>query len=138
VNAPFFSTFSAISELFVTASVLYIIISNYKGKPFAWKFAAAVIVFEFSVNMLYMIIRMQDVPGESGAGSTYALAAAFHGTLSLLMFILLVIFTFLATSAQKKGEFYFAERPRLTFGLLALWTISVTTGEGLYVVNYLL
>ena len=138
MDAPFFSTFSAVSELFVTASVFYIIISNYKRNPFAWKFATAVIIFEFSVNMLYMIIRMQAVPGESGEGSPYALAAAFHGSMSLLMFIVLVVYTFLATSAQKRGEFYFAERPKLTFGLLALWTISVTTGEGLYIFNYLL
>jgi len=138
MSAPFFSTFSAVSELFVTASVFYIIISNYRGKPFAWKFATAVIVFEFSVNMLYMIIRMQEVPAESGVGSPYALAAAFHGSMSLLMFILLVIFTFLARSADKRGEFYFAERPKLTFVLLGLWTISVLSGEGLYAVNYLL
>lgn len=135
-SAPAFSTFSAISELFVTAGVFYVIIGNYYKRPLAWRIAASVIIFEFSVNMLYMISRMRDVPAEAGASSPYALFAAAHGTLSLLMFILLVVFMFLARSADKRGEFYFHDRPKLTLVLLILWAISITSGEVLYILNY--
>jgi hypothetical protein len=136
MSAPAFSTFSALAELFVTAAVFYIIVSNFFKRPFAWRLAAGVIIFEFSVNMLYMISRMREVPEEAGASSPYALFAAAHGTLSLLMFVLLVVFSFLARSADKRGEFYFHDRPKLTVFLLTLWGISVVSGELLYIVNY--
>jgi len=112
MSAPAFSTFSAISELFVTAAVFYIVYVNMKERGFPWKLAAAVILFEFSVNMLYMIFRMQQgAVGESS--SAFAAFAAGHGFLSLIVFIMFVVFCFLAYSGFRKGGFFFKENIKI-------------------------
>jgi hypothetical protein len=138
MEAPFFSSFSAIAEIFVTAAVLYIVLNNYQGKGFAWRLAAAVCLFEFSVNMLYMISRLRADAASGEATGPMALFAAGHGLLSLIIFVALVVFCFQAYQAWKRGAFYFQERPTLTFVFLFFWTVSVVTGEVLYVVRYLI
>ena len=80
MDAPTFSTFSAIAEIFVTAGVLYVVLKNYRGHGFAAKAAMGVIIFEFSVNMMYMIFRMREVSAEgsqhAAGGSPYGLFMA--------------------------------------------------------------
>ena len=124
MNPPLFSTFSAIAEFFVTVAVFYVVVRNFKGHGFAWKLAAGVAVFEFSVNMLYMISRMQ------------AEFAAGHGFLSLLVYILFVVFCFLAYRAFKRREFFFQSNPGVTYSFLAMWMVSVSSGWALYYLRY--
>ncbi len=131
MSAPAFSTFSAISEVFVTAAVFYVVIDNLKGKGFHWRLAVGVIVFEFLVNMMYMVIRMQH-HSEANSDAGFVAFAAGHGFLSLLVFILFVVFAVLAHSAARKGRFFFRENRGLTYGFMALWTLSVVSGEVLY------
>ena len=135
MNPPLFSTFSAISEFFVTVAVFYVVLRNFKGHSFAWKLAGGVAIFEFSVNMLYMISRMQ---AESGSGATGPMAAfaAGHGLLSLLVYILFVVFCFLAYRAFKRREFFFKANPGVTYSFLVLWTASVSSGWALYYLRY--
>ena len=135
MNAPAFSTFSAIAEFFVTLAVFYVVIRNFKGHGFAWKLAGVVAIFEFSVNMLYMIMRMRE---ESASGATGPMAAfaAGHGLLSLLVYILFVVFCFIAYRAFKRREFFFQSNPGVTYSFLVLWTMSVTTGWALYYIRY--
>lgn len=135
MSAPAFSTFSAISELFVTAAVFYVIFADLKGRPFQWKLAFTVIGFEFLVNMMYMIIRMKEHT-ETNLDSGFVAFAAGHGFLSLLVFILFVIFSFLAYSASKKEKNFFRENLGMTYAFIVLWSISVVSGEILYFVNY--
>lgn len=140
MNAPAFSTFSAVAELFVTAGVFYIVLHNRAQKGFAWALATALIVFEFSVNMMYMIFRMREVSGGDEAahtvGSQMALFMAGHGMLSLLVFMLLVVYSYLAFVAWRRGRYYFHERPGITWSFLGLWTLSVVSGWSLYFINY--
>ena len=135
MSTPTFSTFSAISEIFVTTAVFYVVFKNLKGQGFAWKAALGVIVFEFSVNMLYMIFRMQQ-QSVSESSPTMVAFAAGHGFLSLLVFVLFVVFCFLAYSGFKKGKYFFRDNRALTYAFVALWTISVVSGEVLYFINY--
>lgn len=136
MEAPSFSTFSAISEIFVTAAVLYVVLTNFKGKGFPAKTALGVIVFEFSVNMLYMITRMDDHSSSDLSGIMIAFAA-IHGSLSLLIFIMFTVYAFLAYSDHKKGKFFFKEHPKQTVFFIILWAISVLSGEALYVIHYM-
>ena len=136
MSAPAFSTFSAISELFVTAAVFYVIFINIKERGFPWKLALTVILFEFSVNMLYMIFRMQQQGQTGESSSAFVAFAAGHGFLSLLVFIMFVVFCFLAYSGFKKGSFFFKENKNLTYVFIGLWTLSVVSGEILYFINY--
>jgi hypothetical protein len=135
MTPPFFSTFSAIAEVFVTAAVFYVVVRNFKGHGFAWKVAGGVAIFEFCVNMLYMITRMQDHSVEKVSGIMAAFAAG-HGMLSLLVYILFVVFSFLAFRAIKRREFFFQSNPAVTYSFLVLWTSSVVTGWALYYINY--
>jgi hypothetical protein len=135
MSTPTFSTFAAISELFVTAGVFYVIFTNLKGKGFKWKIATGVILFEFFINMLYMIFRMQQQSVSESSQAMVALAAG-HGFLSLLVFILFVVFSFLAYSAIKRGSHFFQENRPLTYGFIGLWTISILSGEVLYFLSY--
>ncbi len=140
MNAPTFSTFSAIAEIFVTAGVFYVVLHNYAQKGFAWRLAIALIIFEFSVNMMYMIFRMREVSAgqESGSGASPTMAAfmATHGMLSLLVFLLLVVFAYLAFVAWKRGRYFFHDHPAVTWSFLGLWMLSVVSGETLYLINY--
>ena len=138
MNAPAFSTFSAIAELFVTAAVVYVVVRNFRGMGFAWRLASVVIVFEFSVNMLYMISRMRADAASGEMTGPWGLFAAGHGLLSLIVFILLVIFSFQAFQASKRGSHFFQEHRGVTYSFLALWMVSVVSGEVLYVVRYLI
>lgn len=130
-----FSAFAAISELFVTTGVLTVVIHNYRRKGYLWKLAVGLLCFEFFVNMLYMIMRMQEQAQPSGVkahGSAYVALAAAHGSLSLLVFIFFAICTFLARADFRKGMFFYREHARLTFTFIALWMLSVGSGEAMY------
>lgn len=136
--APAFSTFSAIAEFFVTLGVFYIVLRNHGGKGFPWKLATGLIVFEFSVNMMYMIFRMRETSsgGHETGPSPYAPFMAIHGSLSLLVFILLAVYSYLAFVAMKRGRHFFRDHPAITWSFLALWVLSVGSGWALYYLNY--
>lgn len=140
MEAPTFSTFSAIAEIFVTAAVLYVVLSNYRGRGFATKAAVGVIIFEFSVNMMYMIFRMREVSAagstHEAGGSPYGMFMAAHGVLSLLVFVLFVVFAYLAYVAIRRDRHFFKDHPGVTWGFLGLWMLSVGSGELLYALNY--
>ncbi|MBK7251529.1 MAG: hypothetical protein IPI06_11885 [Gammaproteobacteria bacterium] len=137
--APAFSTFSAVAELFVTLGVFYVVLRDYRGEIFPWRLATTVLVFEFSVNMMYMIFRMRETSGavREGSHSPYAPFMAVHGALSLLVFILFAVLSYLAFVAMKRERHFFRDHPALTWGFLVLWMLSVGSGWGLYYLNYL-
>lgn len=138
MDAPVFSTFSAIAEVFVSAGVLYVVYRSYMRKRFEWRLATALIVFEFSVNMMYMISRMRDASGgQEATPSPYALFMAAHGILSLIVFVLLVVYCYLAFVAARHDRHFFAEHRAVTWSFVSLWLLSVGSGEVLYVLNYL-
>lgn len=129
-----FSTFTAVSELFVTAAVFYVVYSNWQRRPFPAKLAFGVAAFEFLVNMLYMIFRMQQGPAPQHGQGMIALYA-IHGSLSLLIFIAYVSLICLAYFDSKKGKFYFREHPVQTAIFIVLWLLSVGSGEVIYFLN---
>lgn len=130
-----FSIFTAISEIFVTAGVLVVIWHNFKRRGLLWGLAVGLMIFEFSVNMLYMISRMAQHPTTDLPSYVKAFAAV-HGSLSLLVFVLFVVFSFLARRESRRGNFFFADRQWLTWGFVALWMLSVGSGEALFVLTH--
>ncbi|TMQ51158.1 MAG: hypothetical protein E6K73_06450 [Candidatus Eisenbacteria bacterium] len=137
--APAFSVFSAVSELFVTAGVFYIVRRNWTRRTFPLGAFLAVALFEAFVNVLYMSHRAAQA--SSGADPLPAgLKAAFaaHGLLSLLAYLVFVVLGIFAYQDQRAGRFYFRERPALTWSFLGVWVVSVGSGEALFAVRYLL
>ncbi len=126
-----FSTFTAVAELFVTAAVFYVVYTNWNRRPFPARLAFGVAAFEFFVNMLYMIFRMQQGPTEGLSSGMIALYA-IHGSLSLLVFIAYVTLACLAYFDSRKGKFYFREHPIQAGLFVVFWILSVGSGEVLY------
>jgi len=89
---PPFSLFSAISELFVTAGVYWIVRRNWTRRPFPLGAFLAVALFEALVNVLYMANRAAAAAaGVEPVARGMKLAFAAHGTLSLLAYLAFVV-----------------------------------------------
>jgi hypothetical protein len=138
MSIPPFSIFSAISELFVTAGVLYMVRLNWTRRPFPLPLFLGVALFEALVNVVYMANRAsRAATGVDVVSPTMKLFFAAHGTLSLLAYLVFVILAVFAWQDQRAGRFYFRERPALTWAFLAAWAVSVLSGEALFVLRYL-
>ena len=139
MNIPAFSIFSAISELFVTAGVLYVIWRNWNRRKFPLWIFLTVALFEALVNVLYMAHRSaQAVTGEHVLSTGMKIFYATHGMLSLVAYLIFVLLGIFAYQEQKSGRFLFRDKPALTWSFLVLWTISIVTGEAIFVMRYLL
>ncbi len=139
MHAPAFSVFSAISELFVTAGVLYIIRRNWTRRTFSLAIFLTVALFEALVNVMYMARRSAEAAtGAQAIAPGLRVFFALHGMLSLLAYLVFVILGVLAYQEQRAGRFWFRDRPAATWTFLTAWMISVISGEVLFAVRYLL
>ncbi|MEO5988609.1 MAG: hypothetical protein ABIU54_12135 [Candidatus Eisenbacteria bacterium] len=137
---PAFSWFSAISELFVTAGVLYVVLRNKNRKRFSFPLFLIVALFEALVNVMYMANRAAEAaaghPASHAISSGMKIFFAAHGLLSLLAYLIFVVLGVLAYQEQNAGRWFFRDRPGLTWTFLVLWTISIVSGEALFVMRY--
>lgn len=127
---PIYSTIAAITEIFVTAAVLYVIALNLGKHRFPVWLLVGTVLFELVANISYMVIRLQHV--EPHLTGSLRLLAMTHGILSLIAFILLIILTILAIAAQKAGRFFFHEKRWITYPFVVIWLASVLSGEVIY------
>jgi len=138
VHIPPFSLFSAISELFVTAAVFYVVYRNWTRRPFPLPLFIAVALFEALINVAYMATRASRASAGAEALSTsMKIMFAAHGMLSLLAFLIFVVLAVYAWIDQRAGRWFFRERPALMWAFLLLWTVSIGSGEVLFVLRYL-
>lgn len=136
---PPFSIFSAISEVFVTIAVLYAIITNLKGRPFNWKLLGGVLAFELTVNVVYMAGRAAAADKSTELSTQMKLFFAGHGILSLLMFLsLCVVYLLSVVDLANERDSWFVRHRTLSWTMIVFWMISVTTGEAIFVMRYLL
>ena len=139
MQIPPFSIFSAVSELFVTAGVFYVIRRNWTKRPFPLALFLGVAVFEALVNVLYMANRAARAAAGTEAISTgMKIAFAAHGMLSLLAYLVFVVLGVIAWQEQRAGRWFFRERPVLTWTFAVVWAISILSGEALFAFRYLL
>lgn len=140
MQIPPFSIFSAISELFVTAGVLYVLWLNWHRRRFPLGLFLAIALFEALVNVMYMANRAAQAAtathDEISTGMKIFFAA--HGLLSLFAYLVFVVLGIFAHQEQKDGRFFFRDRPALTWSFLVLWTVSIVSGEAIFVMRYLL
>ena len=138
MSIPPFSLFSAISELFVTAAVYYVVRRNWTRRPFPLPLFIAVALFEALVNVTYMATRASRAStGADLMPAGMKLMFAAHGLLSLLAFLVFVVLAVYAWLDQRAGRWFFRERPPVTWAFLTLWTVSILSGEVLFVLRYL-
>lgn len=136
MNVFLFSTFTLITELLVTAAVLYIFFEGYKKDIFHPKILFVTLAYEALFNINYMFHRESHVLSTK-ISPLYILLAAFHGIFSLVMFITLVIFFILAWLNFRKKINYFTKHPLFSKIFIVAWLVSVFSGVIFYVVTYL-
>ncbi|MEO5618455.1 MAG: hypothetical protein ABIS67_11830, partial [Candidatus Eisenbacteria bacterium] len=119
MNIPPFSIFSAISELFVTAGVLYVVHRNWTRRPFPLWLFLAVALFEALINVTYMATRTaRAASGHDVVSSSMRLFFAAHGMLSLLAYLWFVVLGVIASVNQQAGKFWFRDHPVHTVAFL--------------------
>ncbi|HEY3215296.1 MAG TPA: hypothetical protein VGK93_02260 [Candidatus Eisenbacteria bacterium] len=140
MNIPPFSLFSAISELFVTTGVIYVLRRNWTRRSFPLAAFVGVALFEAFVNVMYMATKAAKLsgPGAEVISPTMRLIYAGHGMLSLLAYLVFVILGVMAYQDQRQGRYFFPERPLVTWSFAVLWGVSIISGEALFVKRYLL
>lgn len=135
---PPFSVFSAVSELFVTAAVFYVVRRNWMRRPFPLPLFIGVALFEALVNVVYMANRAsRAAAGHDVISPAMRIFFAGHGALSLLAYLWFVILAVFAWQDQRANRWFFRDRPVLTWSFLIAWTVSVVSGEVLFVLRYL-
>ncbi|MFI5370685.1 MAG: hypothetical protein ACHQ52_03935 [Candidatus Eisenbacteria bacterium] len=140
MHVPAFSVFSAVSELFVTAGVIYVVRRNWTRRPFPLAVFLVVALFEALVNVMYMANRaaQASTPGAVHLSGGMKLAFALHGMLSLLAYLVFVVLAVFAYQDQRRGRFFFREHPVVTWTFAVVWAVSILSGETLFVTRYLL
>ncbi len=136
MHAPLYSTVSLVAELFVSAAIVTVIVQAYRRNAFRRRLAALALSYEVLFNISYMVYRVLTHPEDKVESKFDVALAIFHGTLSLAMFIALVVFMAVAWKRYAKGENFFRAHRVMTGIFLALWTLSVVSGVIFYFVEY--
>ena len=106
MHAPLYSTIAVFAEILVSAAVFYTLYQGYKHNRLPEKVAIGAVVYEILFDISYMIYRLPA--RESGTNKSLITALGiFHGTLSLVLFISLIIFFMLAIKNYRRNVNYF-------------------------------
>ena len=135
--APFFSTFTLCTELVISAIIYFTIYQGYRHNKFFTKLAGFALLYETVFNITYMASRVPAHANAARVESPFVVGLAIvHGILSLLMFLLLIVFFIFAWRRYRKGENYFKNHKILTGIFLFFWTFSIVSGVTFYLVEY--
>lgn len=134
---PPFSYFSATSELLVTAAVFYVLWRAYYRNEFKGVLLATTLAFEALFNITYMALRIASPAPELHVSPWMEGLLAAHGILSLLMFAGLIAVAVEAFRLHRQGRNLLRERPGTTMTFVVLWSISIVSGEAIFLVNLL-
>ena len=138
MHIPLFSTITLVTEFFVTIGVLAVIIRGYRTGIFMRALAYGVLAYETLFNITYMATRATSAPGATQVYNPYTTTLAiFHGTFSLLMFVLLVVFFMAAAQRYALGENFFRIYRRTTYAFVIAWLTSVVSGFAFFIALYL-
>jgi hypothetical protein len=138
MHAPIASTITLIAELFISAIVYFTLYSGYKKGKFPTFLAGFALLYESVFNITYMVSRVGSQTKAAHAEPVLViLLAIIHGTLSLLMFLALIVFFIFAWMKYRKGENYFQSHKILTFIFTFFWTFSILSGVLFYFIEYL-
>lgn len=137
MHAPLFSTITLCTELVISTVIYYTLYQGYKHNKFPTIPAAIALLYEIIFNISYMASRVPSQANAAHVASPFLIGLAIiHGTLSLLMFLSLVVFFVFAWSRYRKGVNYFASHKVLTWLFLIFWTFSIVSGVLFYFVEY--
>src|ERR1035437_4411588 len=133
MHAPLYSTIALLAELLVSLAIFYTFFQGYRRNKLPEKVAIGALVYEILFDISYMIYRLPV--RESGTNKSLLTGLGiFHGTLSVLMLLSLIVFFILAIRNYRRNVNYFLVHKRATFVFLFFWSLSVVSGVVLYFV----
>ncbi len=136
MHAPLYSTIALLAELLVSLAIFYTIYQGYKRNKLPEKVAIGALFYEILFDISYMVYRLSPTRDSGANKSLLTGLGIFHGTLSLLMFVSLIVFFVLAIKNYRRNINYFLIHKRATFVFLVFWSLSVISGIVLYFVEY--
>lgn len=138
MNVFLYSTITLIAELLVSTIIYYTLYQGYKNDKFPTKLAFGALLYEAIFNISYMVSRVPAHAKAAKLENPFVVGLAIvHGTLSLLMFIALIVFFLFAWTQYRKEINYFKNHKILTFTFLFFWTFSIVSGVLFYFIVYL-
>lgn len=139
MHAPLYSTITLFLELLISAAVYYTIYKGFKHNKFSTKIAFSALIYETLFNITYMVSRVPaQVKVHKAQPLFVILFAIIHGTLSLIMFIALIVFFVIAWRKYKKEINFFKDHKIMTWLFLTFWTLSIVSGVLFYVLEYII
>lgn len=139
MNAPLYSTITLGAELLVSAGIYYTLYQGYKNNKFPLFVALPALLYEIIFNISYMVSRVPSQEKVAKIESVPLLSLAIvHGTLSLIMFVSLLVFFTVAWLRYTKQINFFAKHKILTAIFTIFWTFSILSGVAFYIFLYII
>lgn len=137
MHGPILSLITLFTELVVSLVVYYTLYKGYRHNKFPTKLAFTALAYETIFNISYMFSRVPAHAKAAKVTSPFLIVLAIvHGTLSLIMFVALVVFFVLAWKNYRKEVNYFYAHKKITFTFLFFWTFSIVSGVLFYLLEY--
>lgn len=135
MQIPLYSTITLLAEIVISTIIFYTFYQSFRHNKFPTKLAAFALLYEIVFNITYMASRVPSHTEKIEIPWHIALAI-FHGTLSLIMFVALIVFFVFAWRKYRQGVNYFKAHTNLTILFLVFWSLSVLSGILFYFVEY--
>lgn len=137
VAVPAFPTFSAVSELLITAILLAFLWRAWRHDALHLRWAWGAVAVEAAVFMSYMVKDVLDPRHVHTAAWLKALGAV-HGLLALAVFLAIVGYLVVAHRRHRMGYNLVRQAPAWALALAIARVVALGTGEAIYVGTYLL
>lgn len=135
MSRPILSTIIALSEVFVYSVIFYSAVIHLSGKKLKTKLLGWTIVIQLSA-IIYMLTRLKPAQILARTQSHLELLVVGHALLSSLVFFWLVILFFKARNFVLAGRNYLQENKKSTYLFLAFLSLSLLSGELIFLLVY--
>lgn len=135
-DVPAFSAFTAVTELFVTAAIFYVGYRAIADDVFETNILVASLAYEVVFNISYMTSRLFTHDHTTHHPDWLVGLLAGHGILSLVMFVGLLGLSWAAWRRHREGGNLLAEKIGWTALFAVLWTVSILSGEAIFLLEY--
>jgi hypothetical protein len=133
---PVYSALTAFTELIVTVAIFYVAHRALVEDELEMRVLGAAVAYEILFNVTYMTARLFS-HGHTGSHPDWMVTLlAGHGALSFVMLLGLIAFGLLAWRGARGDRNLLREQAGSIYAFLGLWTISILSGEAVFVLEY--
>ena len=132
---PILSSIIAVLEVFIYGMIFYSVVTHLFGKKLKIKLLGWTIIIQFTA-IIYMLTRLKPAQILAKTQSNLELSVVWHALLSILVFFWLVILFFKARNFALVGRNYLQENKKSTYLFLAFLSLSLLSGELIFLLVY--